>query len=77
VARPPVPPSIRVADHLREHIRSGALRPGDQLPSVAELSTCFQTSRTTISKALRRLQVEGLVSIVPRWGVFVAPAHDA
>jgi DNA-binding GntR family transcriptional regulator len=42
------------------------------MPPVAELADAYDTSRATVTKALRKLAAEGLVTIVPNWGTFRA-----
>ncbi len=64
-------PYVRVADGLREQIRSGELIPGDQIPTVAQLCRDYQVSRVTVLKALGVLRDEGLITTTPRWGSFV------
>lgn len=64
-------PSERLAAELRRKIESGELGPGDQLPSVTELSETYSVSRATVSKALRVLVDEGLVVTRHGWGTFV------
>jgi DNA-binding GntR family transcriptional regulator len=46
--------------------------PGQALPSVAELADYYGVSRTAVSRALKALESDGLVRIVPRWGTFKA-----
>jgi len=65
-------PSERLAAELRRKIGAGDWRPGDQLPSVTELSQAYSVSRATVSKALRTLVGEGLVVTRHGWGTFVA-----
>jgi DNA-binding GntR family transcriptional regulator len=60
----------RVADELREAIISGDLTPKSQV-SEAALAAAYGTSRTPIREALKQLETEGLVRIVPRVGTFV------
>ena len=55
---------------LRENILSGQVGPGKRL-NETELQKLFGTSRAPIREAFRRLEVEGLVEIRPRKGVFV------
>jgi len=61
----------RVFDHLLASIQSGALRPGDRLPSEAELGKLFDASRITVAKAVHDLQHLGLVSRRPGAGTHV------
>lgn len=70
--RQPQIPHQAVAAALRERIRNGEWLPGEQLPSVRELAEEYQVSRATTARAVRTLADEGLVTIVPNWGTFVA-----
>src|SRR5438093_12590065 len=51
----------KVFDALQRDIRSGRLKAGDRLPSEAELERLFGTSRITVGRAVRDLQLAGLV----------------
>ena len=74
---PQVNPADRVAKHRRvfEHllssIQSGQLKPGDRLPSEAELGKLFDASRITVAKAVLDLQRMGLVTRRPGAGTHV------
>jgi len=61
----------RVFEHLLASIQSGALKPGDRLPSEAELGKLFDASRITVAKAVHDLQRMGLVSRRPGAGTHV------
>ena len=52
---------IDIADDLRERIASGQLRPGDDVPTEAELAERWRTSRGPIRNALAARRAEGLV----------------
>jgi len=56
---------------LEQEIRSGRLRPGERLPSEAELVRQFGTSRITVGRAVRDLQLAGLVDRRAGSGTFV------
>lgn len=66
----------RVFDHLLETIQSGELKPGDRLPSEAELGKIFQASRITVAKAVLDLQRMGLVTRRPGAGTHVQGQHE-
>ncbi|MEY8039162.1 GntR family transcriptional regulator [Saccharopolyspora cebuensis] len=56
------PLHTQLADDLRKEISEGHLRPGDALPSEAELGRVHSISRITVRKALQTLEHEGLVA---------------
>ncbi len=53
---------LQVAESIREAIVTGALSPGDALPTERDLSESFGVSRASVREALRALQAQGLVS---------------
>jgi GntR family transcriptional regulator len=61
----------QLADNLRSQIESGALGPGDPLPSELRLAQEFSISRTTVRQAIAQLRTEGLVSVERPRGTFV------
>jgi DNA-binding GntR family transcriptional regulator len=54
-----------VIDIFRERIASGGLRPGDLLPSRAEMNTEFGISESTAKQVVKALRDEGLVTMSP------------
>ncbi|MEV0200215.1 GntR family transcriptional regulator [Nonomuraea sp. NPDC050691] len=61
----------QVASELRKAIYSGALGPGAQLPTEAQLMEDHGVSRNTVRLALGELVNEGLVTRTPRRGTVV------
>ncbi len=55
-----------IADSLRERIRAGELKPGDRLPTQAELAERFGVERGAVRQALRVLQDDGLLTNVSK-----------
>lgn len=61
----------QLADLLRARIESGALAPGDPLPSELRLVEEYGISRTTVRQAIAQLRTEGLVRVERPRGTFV------
>lgn len=55
---------------LEQDLRSGVLQPGAAIDEQ-ELCQRFQTSRTPVREALLLLSAKGMVSILPRVGIYV------
>jgi GntR family transcriptional regulator len=66
-----VPAYRQIANRLRERIASGDLRPGDRLPSEAELMESYSAARATVRQAVGLLRSEGLVFAEQGRGAFV------
>jgi len=65
-----LPSSERVYRSLRDRIVQGKMPPGTRLVEV-DLAQQFDSSRTPVREALKRLSAEGLVSIDPARGMVV------
>src|SRR5258707_6281423 len=61
-----------VFETLLGEIASGRFRPGDRLPTEAELAKTFAASRTTIARAMRDLKGRGLLNRQRGGGTHVA-----
>jgi DNA-binding LacI/PurR family transcriptional regulator len=66
-----LPKYRQVRAELRRAIADAAYVPGQKLPSDAELSIRFETSRLTVIRALQELQTEGLVERKAGSGTYV------
>lgn len=66
-----------VCESLRKAIRSGILAPGERLMEV-QLAEELGISRTPIREAIRKLEQEGYVIMLPRRGTYVSSVsvHD-
>lgn len=60
-----------IFNSLREAIIIGELRPGERLMEV-QLAEKMGVSRTPVREAIRKLELEGLVDMIPRKGAHVA-----
>lgn len=62
----------RHADAIAQLIHSGALRPGDRVPSVREASRTRGISPSTVFEAYYLLEAQGLIHARPRSGYYVS-----
>lgn len=60
-----------VSETLRKAIKDGVLKPGERLMEI-QLAEELGVSRTPIREAIRKLELEGFVVMVPRRGTYVA-----
>lgn len=68
----PQPPKYQVIySTMREQILSGALKPGEQLPSQQSMAENYNTSLMTLRQALSGLEADGLISVSAGRGSFV------
>ena len=72
-----VPRYQELKDRILGEIASGALGPGDRVPSENELVDSAGVSRMTANRALRELTDEGVVERVAGSGTFVAELKAA
>lgn len=71
--RSPAPPPVylRVVEQIQQLIKNGDLAPGDQLLSERELAEKLRVSRTSVRKAVAKLEGMGMVEVTPRDGAYV------
>jgi GntR family transcriptional regulator len=67
-----VPAYLQLVHQVRQAIRLGRLRPGDQLPTVKEVVSSLTLNPNTVLHAYRQLDLEGLVEGRQGVGTFVA-----
>ena len=61
-----------VAEHVRQLVFDGVLRPGDRVPQ-GDLAAELGVSRLPVREAVIELARDGLVSVTPHTGAFIAP----
>ena len=70
-SRSGVSPYLQVVHQVRQALRLGLLREGDQLPTVKEVVARLAINPNTVLKAYRELEHAGLVAARPGVGTFV------
>ncbi len=72
------PRYIQIREYLRRQMDEGQLRPGDRIPTEAQLCEQFAVSRMTVNKAVRDLVREGRLLRRARAGTIVqAPRAES
>ena len=66
----------QVKDGLRKLVVSGALQPGEKLPSVRAMASTLAINPNTIQRAYEALEREGYLYSVAGKGSFVAERSD-
>jgi GntR family transcriptional regulator len=75
-ARSGVAPYRQLIHQVRNALRLGLLREGDQLPKVKDVVARLAINPNTVLKAYRELEYEGLVAARPGIGTFVTGTLD-
>ena len=66
-----VAPYMQLIHQVRQALRLGLLRVGDQLPKVKDVAAGLAINPNTVLKAYRELEYEGLAAARPGIGTFV------
>jgi GntR family transcriptional regulator len=70
-ARSGVPTYLQLVQQVRQAVRLGVLRPGDQLPTVKEVVGSLAINPNTVLRAYRELDLEGIAEGRRGVGTFV------
>ena len=69
--RSDAPIYIQIVDQVKGQIASGALQPGDQLPTVRALATELRINFNTVARAYRILDEERIISTQQGRGTYI------
>lgn len=65
---------LQIRDRIRRLIQTGALQPGDKLPSIRCLAESTRVNKLTVIEAYNVLEADGLIEARQGSGYFVTPA---
>ena len=68
---PATPDYIRIADEIMSDVTTGRRKPGEKLPTIAELCRTYDVSSSTIQLVNVRLEALGVIDRREGKGVFV------
>lgn len=72
-----VPIYVQIMDRIKHFVASGTLRPGDQLPTIRQLSVDLRVDPNTVVHAYRELDRVGVISTQQGRGTFIAEHPDS
>lgn len=67
---------MQIVDKTKLAIASGFLKNGDKFPSVRELSKLLLINQTTVSKAFKELDRQGIIETKPGIGTIIKLDRD-
>ena len=72
-----LPKYQQILNELRRSIATGEAKPGERLPSETDLGERYNVSRLTVQRALKELQIVGLVDRRAGSGTYVLPRKES
>ena len=69
-----VPIYLQLMEQIKHGIETGALRAGDQLPTIRKLSEDLVMNPNTVVRAYRELQHEGIIELRHGSGAYISGA---
>ena len=70
------PVYLQLVDQVKAAAASGAVRPGEPLPSIRPLAEELRVNRNTVAKAYAELEGQGVIETVAGRGCFVRASHS-
>ncbi len=72
-----VPLYVQLMEQVKHAVEIGALRPGDQLPTIRALAQELVMNSNTVVRAYRELEHEGIVELRHGLGAFISSSVSA
>ena len=67
---------LQIVEQVKAAAASGALRPGEMLPSIRPLAEELRVNRNTVAKAYSELEGLGVIETLPGRGCFLKENHS-
>ncbi|HEY6946461.1 MAG TPA: GntR family transcriptional regulator [Candidatus Acidoferrum sp.] len=71
-----MPVYLQIVDQVKAAAASGALKPGEALPSIRPVAEELRINRNTVAKAYGELESLGVIETVPGKGCFLKENHS-
>jgi GntR family transcriptional regulator len=72
-----MPIYLQIVDQIKAAAASGALQPGEALPSIRPMAEELRVNRNTVAKAYSELESLGIIETLPGRGCFLKENHSA
>jgi GntR family transcriptional regulator len=72
-----MPIYLQIVDQFKAAAASGAVQPGEALPSIRPLAEELRINRNTVAKAYSELESQGVIETLPGRGCFLKENHSA
>ena len=70
------PVYLQVVDQVKAAAASGAMRPGEPLPSIRPLAEELRVNRNTVAKAYAELEQQGVIETIAGKGCFLRASNS-
>ena len=71
-----MPVYLQIVDQVKAAAASGALKPGEALPSIRPVAEELRINRNTVAKAYAELESLGVIETLPGKGCFLKENHS-
>ena len=71
-----MPVYLQIVDQIKSAAASGALQPGEALPSIRPVAEELRVNRNTVAKAYSELESLGVIETLPGKGCFLKENHS-
>ena len=71
-----MPVYLQIVDQIKAAAASGALQPGEALPSIRPVAEELRVNRNTVAKAYAELESLGVIETLPGKGCFLKENHS-
>src|SRR5258706_16304853 len=71
-----MPVYLQIVDQIKVAAASGALQPGEALPSIRPIAEELRINRNTVAKAYAELEGLGVIETLPGKGCFLKENHS-
>ncbi len=72
----PVPIYLQIIQGIKHQVATGALRPGEQLPTVRELAATLRINPNTVARAYDQLDADQVITTQQGRGTYVREHPD-